>query len=70
MSDIGNIVEEIVGHIDFNADTKLDEIMDDFDRIELAGDIETTYSIEVLAKEIQAWQTIKDVVNFVEGKLK
>ena len=65
----GLIMDRFQINIDDLINDPLSLHLDSMDRVELCMDIENCYGIEIMAAEMEGWETFDDVVKYVESKL-
>lgn len=65
----GLIMDRFHINIDNLINDPLSLHLDSLDRVELCMDIENCYDIEIMAAEMEGWETFDDVVKYVESKL-
>ena len=65
----GLIMDRFQINIDDLFNDPLSFHLDSLDRVELCMDIENCYGIEIMAAEMEGWETFYDVVKCVESKL-
>jgi acyl carrier protein len=53
----------------FDDETWLVSIMDSLNRYELIYDLESEFSVYIDEIESQAWETPKDIIDYIENKL-